>query len=59
MKRGTTLKTVGLFTGVGGFEFGLAKAGHSITSLCEIDPAARAVLRCGIRAKVNGVPGSR
>ena len=45
MKRGTTLKTVGLFTGVGGFEFGLAKAGHSITSLCEIDPAARAVLR--------------
>jgi DNA (cytosine-5)-methyltransferase 1 len=45
MRSGTTLKTVGLFAGVGGFEFGIAKAGHDITSLCEIDPAARAVLR--------------
>src|SRR5262245_27295627 len=41
----TALKTVGLFSGIGGFELGLANAGHEITSLCEIDPSARAVLR--------------
>jgi len=41
----TCLKTVGLFAGIGGLELGLAKAGHEIASLCEIDPAARAVLK--------------
>lgn len=42
---GASLKTVGLFAGIGGFEVGLAKAGHEVSCLCEIDPAARAVLR--------------
>jgi DNA (cytosine-5)-methyltransferase 1 len=45
MRSGTTLKTVGLFAGIGGFELGLAKAGHEVACLCEIDPAARAVLK--------------
>ena len=45
MRSGTTLKTVGLFAGIGGFELGLAKASHDVVCLCEIDPAARAVLR--------------
>lgn len=44
-RAGTGLKTVGLFAGIGGFERGLAKAGHQISYLCEIDPGARAVLR--------------
>jgi len=39
------LKTVGLFAGIGGLELGLAKAGHEIAFLCEIDTAARAVLK--------------
>jgi len=38
------LATVGLFSGVGGIELGLAKSGHSGLLLCEIDVAARAVL---------------
>jgi DNA (cytosine-5)-methyltransferase 1 len=45
MRHGTFLKTVGLFAGIGGFEFGLSKAGHQLICLCEIDSAARAVLR--------------
>ena len=45
MPAGTRLKTVGLFAGIGGLELGLAKAGHEIALLCEIDPAARAVLK--------------
>lgn len=45
MKNGTKLKTVGLFAGIGGFEVGMAKAGHDIACLCEVDPAARAVLK--------------
>jgi DNA (cytosine-5)-methyltransferase 1 len=45
MPAGTRLKTVGLFAGIGGLELGLTKAGHEIAFLCEIDPAARAVLR--------------
>ncbi len=36
--------TVGLFAGIGGFERGLEKAGFSTELLCEIEPAARAVL---------------
>jgi hypothetical protein len=39
------LKAVGLFAGIGGLELGLTKAGHEIVFLCEIDPAARAVLK--------------
>jgi DNA (cytosine-5)-methyltransferase 1 len=34
----------GLFAGIGGFEKGLAAAGHHAELLCEIDPLARAVL---------------
>lgn len=45
MPAGTCLKTVGLFAGIGGLEVGLTKAGHEIAFLCEIDPAARAVLK--------------
>lgn len=44
MPQGLSLRTVGLFAGIGGFEVGLSKAGHKISFLCEIDPAARAVL---------------
>jgi len=39
------LKSVGLFSGIGGFEVGLEKAGIETTLMCEIDPAAQAVLR--------------
>lgn len=38
------LEVVGLFAGVGGLELGFTRAGHATTGLCEIDPAARAVL---------------
>lgn len=38
------LKIVSLFSGIGGVEAGLHRAGHSTTMFCEIDPAARAVL---------------
>jgi DNA (cytosine-5)-methyltransferase 1 len=41
----TSYVTAGLFAGIGGFERGLAAAGHSVELLCEIDPLARAVLR--------------
>jgi DNA (cytosine-5)-methyltransferase 1 len=36
---------VGLFAGIGGIEEGLRRAGHESILLCEIDAAARAVLR--------------
>lgn len=36
---------VGLFAGIGGIELGLHAAGHETTLLCDIDPAAQAVLR--------------
>lgn len=39
-----TLRTVGLFAGIGGLELGLGRAGHQTLCLCEIDPQARAVL---------------
>ncbi|MFO0556329.1 MAG: DNA (cytosine-5-)-methyltransferase [Polyangiaceae bacterium] len=39
-----SLSTVGLFSGVGGFELGFQRAGHRISSLCEIDEAAASVL---------------
>lgn len=40
-----SLNTVGLFSGVGGIELGLARAGHETLALCEIDTSAAAVLR--------------
>jgi DNA (cytosine-5)-methyltransferase 1 len=36
---------VSLFSGIGGFEVGLAAAGTSTSLMCEKDPTARAVLR--------------
>jgi len=41
---GDRFKVAGLFAGVGGIELGLGRAGHESSLLCEIDPAARAVL---------------
>lgn len=38
------MNVVGLFAGIGGIELGLADAGHHTVRMCEIDPAARAVL---------------
>jgi DNA (cytosine-5)-methyltransferase 1 len=38
------MNVVGLFAGIGGIELGLHRAGHRTSLLCEIDPAARAVL---------------
>lgn len=38
------LRTVGLFSGIGGIELGLARAGHQALLLCENEPGARAVL---------------
>ena len=35
----------GLFAGAGGFELGLKRAGFATSALCEINPAAQAVLR--------------
>ncbi|MGA7617519.1 MAG: DNA (cytosine-5-)-methyltransferase [Thermoanaerobaculia bacterium] len=37
-------RVVGLFAGIGGIERGLSVWGHETLLLCEIDPAARAVL---------------
>jgi DNA (cytosine-5)-methyltransferase 1 len=39
------LRIVGLFAGIGGIELGLRAAGHKTDLVCEIDDAARAVLR--------------
>jgi len=39
------MPAVGLFSGVGGIELGLARAGHDSLMLCEIDESASAVLR--------------
>jgi DNA (cytosine-5)-methyltransferase 1 len=38
------MNVVGLFAGIGGIELGLHRAGHCTSLVCEIDPAARAVL---------------
>lgn len=40
-----SLKTVGLFAGIGGIELGLGRAGHETVLLCELEPGARAVLQ--------------
>ena len=39
------LKVAGLFAGIGGIELGLARSGHRTSMLCELDPAAAAVLK--------------
>lgn len=39
------MKFASIFSGIGGFELALGEAGHEPTVLCEIDPAAQAVLR--------------
>ena len=36
---------VGLFAGIGGIELGLHEAGYETALLCEVDPAAKAVLQ--------------
>jgi DNA (cytosine-5)-methyltransferase 1 len=38
------LNITGIFGGIGGFELGLARHGHSTSLFCEIDPEAAAVL---------------
>ena len=38
------MKVAGLFAGIGGFEKGLAEAGHESTLLCEVWSPARVVL---------------
>jgi len=38
-------RVVGLFAGIGGIELGLHQAGYRTELLCEIDPAAQAVLK--------------
>ena len=48
-----SLRVASLFSGIGGLEVGLAAAGHEPIRFCEVDVAARAVLRHrfpGIRA---------
>lgn len=45
------MKTVGLFAGIGGFELGMHGAGFEPTLLCDVLPAARAVLE----SKFSGV----
>ncbi len=39
------MRIAGLFAGIGGFELGMARAGHHATLLCDVLPTARAVLR--------------
>ncbi len=39
------MRVVSLFSGIGGFELGLARAGFDTIMMCESDPMARAVLR--------------
>jgi DNA (cytosine-5)-methyltransferase 1 len=58
------LKVAGLFAGIGGIELGFDLAGHVTQLLCEIDPAAQAVLRhrfpgvelVGDIRRLNGLP---
>ncbi len=44
-KQGRHLTVAGLFAGIGGIELGLHRSGHTTALLCEVDPAARAVLQ--------------
>jgi len=41
----TRLRVAGLFAGIGGIELGLHHGGHRTELLCEVEPAARRVLR--------------
>jgi DNA (cytosine-5)-methyltransferase 1 len=41
---GRLVDVVGLFAGIGGLELGFSRAGHTPVLLCELDPAAQAVL---------------
>ncbi len=45
------MRVAGLFAGIGGFELGMHQAGHETALLCDILPAAQAVLR----ARFSGV----
>jgi DNA (cytosine-5)-methyltransferase 1 len=47
------LTVLGLFAGVGGIELGLSRAGHRTEMICEIDPAAAAVLKRQLRMTVT------
>lgn len=38
------MRFAGLFAGIGGFELGMSRAGHNTALLCDVLPAARAVL---------------
>jgi DNA (cytosine-5)-methyltransferase 1 len=38
------MRLAGLFAGIGGFELGMARAGHEAELLCDVLPASRAVL---------------
>lgn len=44
-EQGDPLKAIGLFSGIGGLELGVARAGIETIACCEVDPAAHAVLR--------------
>src|SRR4051794_919099 len=44
-RRSNGMRVASLFSGIGGFEVGLARAGHSVSLFCEKDRAAQAVLR--------------
>lgn len=46
------LRVCSLFSGIGGFEKGLAAAGHTTVLMCEADPYARAVLE----QRFSGIP---
>lgn len=39
------MRVLGLFSGIGGFELGLERAGMQVVALCEIEPYCRKVLR--------------
>ena len=39
------MNTAGLFSGIGGLELGMRRAGHDVGLMCEIDEGAREVLR--------------
>lgn len=45
------MKTVGLFSGIGGFELGLTRAGHEMLMACEVSPVARAVLKARLQGQ--------
>jgi DNA (cytosine-5)-methyltransferase 1 len=50
--RAISLRTIGLFAGIGGIERGLSDSGHHTELLCEVMPEAQKVLRTHFR----GVP---